>query len=109
MSFLVYAFRERGSLEVRYIGQTGKTPQGRLTFERNYALKRVGSKWARVSPFDLWLAQADIETVILLTAETREQARAKERDAVCAFARLGHRLFNSKLVPAECRKLAEAA
>lgn len=107
MSFTIYAMRAKGEIEVRYIGQTAKTPESRIIAETAQSSTRARRGWgAGIYPMDCWLLANDIEGVVLATAATKAEACAKEREMVEAFARLGHRLFNRWLVPTELRQAA---
>lgn len=104
MSYSIYAMRARGDIEVRYIGQTTKTPETRIAFETSYARKRIKSPHLlRATGFCHWLVEQDVEGVVIASAATKAEACAKEREMVEAFAKLGHRLFNRWLVPPALR------
>lgn len=106
--FTIYAMRAKGEIEVRYIGQTTKTPETRVKFETGMARSFERARW-RTKPVEgmyRWLLDNEVEGVVLATAATRPEANAKEREMVVLFAKLGHRLFNRWLVPAELRRAA---
>jgi len=94
MTFQVYAIRQAGTVEARYIGQTSKGCETRLKFLTYLARKNWGDRL-----FGQWLRDCgDIEAVVLDTAETISEARNKERAAVRMFSACGHRLFNRHLM-----------
>jgi hypothetical protein len=104
--FTIYAMRAKGDIEVRYVGQTAKTPESRIYSEAGQARWRQTHGSMRDDRFGEWLLGNQVEAVTLATAATKAEACAKEREMVEAFARLGHRLFNRWLVPAELRRAA---
>lgn len=98
MMFEVYAIREVGSKEARYIGQTGKGCRTRIGFLVSLARRKIGDKDMRD-----WLQSCcfNVEAVPLAYAETRQEAKAKERLAIEMFAKCGHRLLNRQFFPAD--------
>lgn len=95
MTFQVYAIRQAGTVEARYIGQTAKGCETRLKFLSYLARKNCGDRL-----LGQWLRECiRVEVVVLDTAETIGEARAKERAAVRMFSACGHRLFNRHLMP----------
>jgi hypothetical protein len=110
MSYYIYGFRIKGDPECRYVGQTSRTPEDRLFAETSYAKR--SQRWFgrdneihRPDGFYQWLIDhdGDIEAFRLAKVETRAEALATERVMVALVLRLGHRLFNRHLVPAELR------
>lgn len=96
--FAVYGLRERGSKELRYVGQTNN-PGERLAGHINAAQKSRCPDALR----DWVLASADcLELVVLHECSTRNEARAMEKSLVQAFFLCGRRLFNLRLVPCDC-------
>lgn len=108
MSFTIYAMRAKGELEVRYIGQTSKTPESRIYSESASARSRTKRPYLTADAFCHWLVEHEgaVEGIALAKVETRAEANAMERAMVVAFAKLGHRLFNRWLVPVEYRQAA---
>jgi hypothetical protein len=104
MSFTIYGLRIKGDIEVRYIGQTGKTLDERLYVALAKAKNNSKNHHGIVPDLSRWLLGNEVESVALTTAATRAEARAKEREMVEAFAKLGHRLFNRWLVPTKLRR-----
>ena len=103
MTFEVYALREIGSSEVRYVGQTGKGRATRLNFLVNLARARQGEHEMRAW---LWDCGFKVEAILLTTAETREEAKAIERTAIQMFWAAGHRLVNLQGRPKEAPQAA---
>lgn len=95
MSYTVYGLREIGSLEIRYIGQTGKGWQKRLQSFSWMARTGQGEPDMRE-----WLESCDyrVEGVVLASACTISAIRLRERDAVAMFSAAGHRLINRQLM-----------
>lgn len=95
--FTIYAIREVGTIEPRYIGQTSRTPEHRLIEH----LGEARCSWHARTPFLDWLvaAQDNLEAIEVSTAETRQDAKAQERLLIQSAARLGCRLFNRDHMP----------
>lgn len=96
MTFEIYAIREVGSKEVRYIGQTGKGCATRLGFLVSLGRRGIGEpdmrQWLRACSFN-------VEAIVLDHAETRDEAKSKEQLAIRMFWAAGHRLVNRQSVP----------
>lgn len=104
--FSIYAIREIGTIEPRYIGQTSRGPEcrlNRLIWEaRNCSnLGLHFYKWLREN-------RNKIEVVEVSAAETREDAKAQERLLIQSLANMGCRLFNRDHMP-RALKLDRAA
>lgn len=109
MTFKVYALRRPGDIEVRYIGQTGASPESRIAKLSSDA--RARAKWHTTCGRVLdeqtkWFSCGDIEAVTIAERPTREEIRIAERQMVETFSKLGHRLFNTWLVPVDLRAAA---
>lgn len=95
MTWTIYAIREIGSVEARYIGQSGKSGDCRLAEFVRFARRGEGdysmSNWLRSIGF-----QAEVITIA--TAKTLVEARVLERAAIGMFSQFGHRLFNRALI-----------
>ena len=100
--FTVYAIRISGDCEARYIGQTSLSPEKRLSAHFGEAHP---SGWASRTPFDEWLIghRDEIEAIPLATFGSRLEAKAFERQLICALAKLGNRLFNRDHMPRELK------
>lgn len=107
MTYSVYGLRVKGDIELRYVGMTTKTPESRIKFETGMA--RLAERTPHYQPLPAdgisrWLLDNEIEGIVLATVPTLAEVRVKEREMVVLFARLGHRLFNTWLVPREIRQ-----
>ena len=90
---VIYALRQLGSPEVRYIGRTNKPLDQRLRKHLQNAARAYPPK------ISAWLRQTDeVEIVPLVECADEEAARA-ERSAVQRYHALGDRLTNSHLMP----------
>ena|SRR5437868_14657687 len=102
MSFTIYGLRLLGDREVRYVGQTGNTPESRLK-----CLTSESKLYGRrpTEGFGAWLQgnEGSIEAFEIERVETRAEATARERAVVALCLTLNQRLFNHWLVPAEQR------
>lgn len=94
---IIYGLRERGSIEIRYVGMTDYPLELRLKKHLQDARKpyRAAMRWVADC--------AEVEIVVLCNCPS-EQARVEERRMVGAFHAAGHRLLNGHLRP---RKAAE--
>lgn len=101
---VVYGLRLCGSMECRYVGQTGRDGQARLDALLSQARKLVGWQPAPRT-FNLWLTEFadEIETFTFTECPDEASAREEERRAVQTCLAMGHRLFNRQLVPATHR------
>lgn len=104
--FTIYAIREVGTIEPRYIGQTSRGPECRLN--------RLIWEARNCSNLDIrfykWLRENrhKIEAIEVSTAETRDEAKAQERLLIQSLANMGFRLFNRDHMP-RALKLDRAA
>lgn len=90
----IYGIRERGSKEVRYVGQT-RTP---LDF-RLHSHKGQARGVAHQHPaFSEWLESANPEIFAIARCDTRQEAEGVEKVIIAMCLRLGHRLFNRRHV-----------
>jgi len=96
MTHVVYALRQVGTSEPRYIGCTSRS--ARLRLEGHLAnAKQMPSP----TPFAAWLMGNQVEAVEVMLCPTRDEALAAERQAIKTAAAIGHRLFNCHHVPSE--------
>lgn len=101
MRYTVYGIRLRGTIDVRYIGQTGQEISRRLTSHYGELLCQYGTK----TPFAEWALgnRADIEVFAISEHSTRAAAKEAERAAIKLACALGHKLFNQNFVPSALR------
>jgi hypothetical protein len=92
--FTIYGLRLKGSKEVRYVGQTAKSPEVRLASH----LGTANSRRPCNRPLREWLAanQSEVEIFKIAYADTREEARAIEAAIIALCSRLQHRIFNQR-------------
>lgn len=96
MTYSVYAIREKGTNDVRYIGQTFYSGAKRL---REFLwLARTGHGDAQMTA---WLRSINFnaEAITIATAETRGQALLVEKQAIQLFHAAGFPLLNHDHVP----------
>lgn len=91
MIYSVYALREVGTTDIRYIGQTRYDGARRLRFLSYLARKGNGEPNMRE-----WLEsiQYRAEAVAIATSITEVGARQLEKQAIGMFAAAGHKLLN---------------
>lgn len=94
MTHTVYGIRERGSKEVRYIGQTRTPLDFRLHGHRLQSRCQVHI----TSGFNAWIEEHDVEAFAIAKADTRQEAEGIEKVIIAMCLRLGHRLFNQRHV-----------
>ena len=94
MTYCVYGIRLRGDKEVRYIGQTNRTPEARIANHRGDRCNR---------PLQTWLLSNDVEGFEIARCDTREEALATEKVIIALCVRLNHRLLNRDGVPKHLR------
>lgn len=101
MIWQIYAIREIGTTEARYIGQSGKSAEARLGEFVRFARRKIGDR-----SMSEWIASVDyrVEAVIMATAPDLVTARQFERLAVQMFSNFGHRLFNRDLIAPSLRQ-----
>lgn len=91
MTYEIYGLRQIDTLELRYVGQTRHGRQHRLKFlswlARNGSGDKAMLEFMRGASFA-------VEAVLLDTAATELESRAKEKQAIRLFANAGHRLCN---------------
>lgn len=101
MTHVVYGFRNVGSMEARYVGQTKHTAQHRLQFETSCC----NPNGTHAPLFARWLLGEDGEVEGFTIRECADEwdARYWERETIKTLLALGHRLFNRQHVPAARR------
>ena len=100
MSFTIYGLRLKGDGEVRYIGQTMRTPEVRLEDHLSAADHAPVPQG-----LSLWLLdnRESVEVFRIDELPAVQEAKMVERALIKAFARLGHRLFNCHHLPKSAR------
>lgn len=105
MTVIVYALRERGSIEPRYIGRTKCGEIVRFRFHISQAQK---AKFP--TELQRWLNETGdlVEQAILATVQSEIEAARIERETVQACERLGFRIFNDHLtLPSDCGRMTD--
>jgi hypothetical protein len=109
VTLCVYGIRERGSKEVRYIGQTSGSVEDRLAAHFKVAESKP---YGCNLPMREWLSargEEAVETFKIAKVETRSEALATEKVIIALCLRLGHRLFNQRPRSLCAERLEEAA
>lgn len=86
----VYALQDRRTGEVRYVGQTAGTIEGRLESHRKSRLNPALAEW---------LASSEVDTVILDSLTSWGELHRHEAFWIRRMRKAGHRLFNQTGIP----------
>lgn len=102
MTHVIYGFREIGSTELSYVGQTKHSGAHRFGYLRSLARTKTRGEYDAIDEFSIWL-RGDVEVIELGSARDEQDARRRERETIEACLAMGHRLFNRHHVPASLR------